>query len=241
MNTCRRKNKQVCRSVAFSPRSAGSPAPTFEERCFRLGRHAVHLITCQACAARGTHHGVSPTRAAFLCPPSLRAGPSAVFALPLYRKPAFPGFYQIVQVSEQEASCPPPILGRFCRHSLHDSLVHWFRRAAQALFRVGGRSAGGARADGPASWRHTADVQAAAVRVGGSRARMVGGLARWCGRARWRRVCGSRRWGAGGRTGRAARKACLPGVCGVCVARSSRLGLDGASSAADTCGRGRRS
>lgn len=30
------------------------------------------------------------------------AGAPALFALPLYRKPAFPGFYQIVQVSEQE-------------------------------------------------------------------------------------------------------------------------------------------
>mmetsp|Transcript_84281 Transcript_84281/g.238857 ORF Transcript_84281/g.238857 Transcript_84281/m.238857 type:complete len:995 (-) Transcript_84281:68-3052(-) len=35
-------------------------------------------------------------------PEASGAGAPALFALPLYRKPAFPGFYQIVQVSEQE-------------------------------------------------------------------------------------------------------------------------------------------
>merc|ERR1719305_283987 len=37
--------------------------------------------------------------------PGTKTGPAsrpALFALPLYRKPAFPGFYQVVQVSEQE-------------------------------------------------------------------------------------------------------------------------------------------
>jgi len=47
----------------------------------------------------------APDAAASSDPQAAKGGPgnrSALFALPLYRKPAFPGFYQVVQVSEQE-------------------------------------------------------------------------------------------------------------------------------------------
>lgn len=115
----------TARSAALRPRPSGRAAAQPSARCFagrssNSGGKKAGLQEAQQDAkpeqAAAESESSAPAdgaaaskpaggAAAGSAPTGGRGGPSgwpALFALPLYRKPAFPGFYQVVQVSEQE-------------------------------------------------------------------------------------------------------------------------------------------
>mmetsp|Transcript_69308 Transcript_69308/g.166170 ORF Transcript_69308/g.166170 Transcript_69308/m.166170 type:complete len:993 (+) Transcript_69308:77-3055(+) len=69
------------------------------EKPEEAGKTAAAAATAASEAADAGSSGASPSSTAAAKGPT---NAPVLFALPLYRKPAFPGFYQIVQVSEQE-------------------------------------------------------------------------------------------------------------------------------------------
>eukprot|EP00929_Paragymnodinium_shiwhaense_P093367 TRINITY_DN5351_c0_g1_i1.p1 TRINITY_DN5351_c0_g1~~TRINITY_DN5351_c0_g1_i1.p1 ORF type:complete len:1049 (-),score=257.12 TRINITY_DN5351_c0_g1_i1:98-3244(-) len=81
-------SEETLTSAAGGAASRGAPAET------------------QSSDASGSTASASSSSSSSSASPSSSGNPgpntSALFALPLYRKPAFPGFYQIVQISEQE-------------------------------------------------------------------------------------------------------------------------------------------
>lgn len=82
------------RSSRRGEKGAGIPAVGEE---LEAGRSSASSATSDQDAAAAAASGTPEVPSA-----APGSGAPALFALPLYRKPAFPGFYQIVQVSEQE-------------------------------------------------------------------------------------------------------------------------------------------
>jgi len=85
----------------FAGRSSKGGPPKLDASSEETG---VESSTTKA-DSEGAEASSSSTEASGASSTANKSGPTsapALFALPLYRKPAFPGFYQVIQVSEQE-------------------------------------------------------------------------------------------------------------------------------------------